>query len=72
MVSGSLCPLISFLDVSYSVRFIVRGSGPVGDNDLWHHHIGRFSSFFSFLFKLSWKGFRASKLGEPQSQLGGP
>ena len=27
------------------------GSGPVGDDDLWHHHIGRFSPFFfSFLF----------------------
>ena len=21
------------------------GSGPVGDDDLWHHHIGRFSPF---------------------------
>ena len=28
MVSGSLCPLISFLDVSYSVSFIVRGQRP--------------------------------------------
>ena len=25
MVSGSLWPLISFLDVSYSVSFVVRG-----------------------------------------------
>ena len=24
MVSGSLCPLVSFLDVSYSVSFVVR------------------------------------------------
>ena len=28
MVSGSLCPLISFLDVSYSVSFAVRGQRP--------------------------------------------
>ena len=25
MVSGSVCPLISFLDVSFSVSFVVRG-----------------------------------------------
>ena len=37
MASGSPCPLI-FLDVSYSVSFIVKGSGPVGDDDLWYHH----------------------------------
>ena len=36
MVSGSLCPLISFLDVSYSFIFVVRGSGPIGDDDLWY------------------------------------
>ena len=28
MVSGSLCPHISFLDVSYSVSFVVRGQRP--------------------------------------------
>ena len=28
MVSGSLCPLISFLDVSFSVSFVVRGQRP--------------------------------------------
>ena len=28
MVSGSPCPLISFLDVSYSVSFVVRGQRP--------------------------------------------
>ena len=28
MVSGSLCPLISFLDVSHSVSFVVRGQQP--------------------------------------------
>ena len=28
MVSGSLCPLFSFLDVSYSVSFVVRGQRP--------------------------------------------
>ena len=28
MVSGSLCPLISFLDVSYLVSFVVRGQRP--------------------------------------------
>ena len=27
-------------------NFVVfLGSGPVGDDDLWHHHIGRFSPF---------------------------
>ena len=34
LVSSSPCPLISFLVVSYSVSLVVRGSGPVGDNDL--------------------------------------
>ena len=28
MVSVSLCPLISFLDVSFSVSFVVRGQRP--------------------------------------------
>ena len=28
MVSGSLCPLVSFLDVSYSVSFVVKGQQP--------------------------------------------
>ncbi len=28
MVSGSLCPLISFSDVSFSVIFLVRGQRP--------------------------------------------
>ena len=28
MVSGSLCPLISFFDVSYLVSFVVRGQRP--------------------------------------------
>ena len=28
MVSGSLCPHISFLDVSFSVSFVVRGQRP--------------------------------------------
>ncbi len=28
MVSGSLCPLISFLDISDSVSFVVRGQRP--------------------------------------------
>ena len=28
----------------YSSPFL--GRGPVGDNDLWHHHIGEFSPFF--------------------------
>ena len=27
MVSGSLCPLLSILDVSFSVSFVVRGQG---------------------------------------------
>ena len=34
------------------------GRGPIGDDDLWHHHIGRFSPFslfsFSFLFPSPW------------------
>ena len=55
MVSGSLCCLISFLDMSYSVILVVRSSGPIGDNDLWHHQIGIFSQ---------------SQRGDPQSQLG--
>ena len=29
MVSGFLYPLISFLDVSYSVNFVVRGQRPI-------------------------------------------
>ena len=33
MVSGSPCPLTSFLDVSFSVSFVARGGGPVGDDD---------------------------------------
>ena len=36
MVRGSLCPLL----------VLVRGSSPVGDDDLWYHHIGKFSPFF--------------------------
>ncbi len=28
MVSGSPCPLISFLDISFSVSFVVRGQRP--------------------------------------------
>ncbi len=28
LVSGSPCPLISFLDVSYSLSFVVRGPRP--------------------------------------------
>ena len=28
MVSGSLCPLISFFDVNYLVSFVVRGQRP--------------------------------------------
>ena len=28
MVSGSLCPLISIVDVSFSVSFVVRGQRP--------------------------------------------
>ena len=37
MVSGSLCPLTSFLDVSYLVSFKGRGQRPRrGDDDLWY------------------------------------
>ena len=39
MVSGSLCPLISFLDVSYSVSFVIRGP----------HHREVFSVFLVFV-----------------------
>ena len=38
---------------NFSFSFSFLGSGPVGDDDLWHHHIGRFSPFFfSFSFDL--------------------
>ena len=62
MVSGSPCPLIRFLDVSYSVSFVVRGSGPVGDDDLWYHHRQIFS-FFSGLAERKlqhWEGLGSS------------
>ena len=68
MMGGSL-----FFDGAGRVAVRAERASNVGDDDLWHHHIGRFSSFFSFLFELraSWKGFQASKLGGPWSQLGG-
>ena len=65
MVSGSLCPLIIFFDVSYLVSFVVRGSGPAGDDDLWYHHIGEPLGAWSQL------GGPWSLLECPQSQLGG-
>ena len=83
IVSGSLCPLISFLDVRYSVmssgpvedndlwHHHILGSSPVRDNDLWYHHIGRFSPFFSFFLTQSYLEGLPSKLGEPVRKLGG-
>ena len=35
----------------FGVPFSFLGSGPVGDDDLWYHHIGEFSPFF-FVFVL--------------------
>ncbi len=36
------------------------GSGPVGDDDLWYHHIGEFSPFsFSFSFSVPPWGLQA-------------
>ncbi len=60
MVSGFLFPFVGFIDVSYSVY--MKGAAGVEDDDLWHHHIGRFSPFFLFSFNLraSWEGVRAS------------
>ena len=66
MVSGSLCPLLRFFDVSYLVSFVVRGSGPVGDDDLWYQHIVELVGAWSRLAG-PW-----SLLEGPQSQLGGP
>ena len=33
MVSGSIYPIISIIDVTYSVSFAVGSSGPVGEDD---------------------------------------
>ena len=83
-------------DVAYVENALLRlghwyhlsllGSDSVGDDDLWHHHIGRFSPFFSFSFDQSQLGGLQSqlgglfiqlgelliKLGEPQKKLGEP
>ena len=48
---------------------VLLGSGPVGDDDLWYHHIGRFSPFFfSFpssdyhIGEMGWKENRGMSL----------
>ncbi len=66
MVSSSLCPLISFIDVSYSVSFVVKRQRPrsVGDNDLWYHRIGELVGTWSWEGpEACWKGLRASREG---------
>ena len=59
-------PIKMRVQLPYLLLFMTLflGSGPVGDDDLWHHHIGGFSPFFLFLFNLS-------QLRGLQSQLGG-
>ena len=65
MVSGSLCPLISFLDVSYIDSFVVKGSGPIEDND---HYLGG-----SLGLKTVFRDRRASEAaGRASKWLGGP
>ena len=65
MVSGSLCPLISFLDMSYIDSFVVSGSGPIGDED---HYLGG-----SLGLKRVFRDGRASEAaGRASKQLGGP
>ena len=50
MVSGSLCPLISFLNVSFSVSFVVRGQRPRrGRWPMASPHREIFSVFLVFL-----------------------
>ena len=61
-------PLISFLDVSYSVSFAFRGSGYIEDDDLWYHHKEIFSFFQNQLRGSCSAGIQ---LDEPWSQLGG-
>ena len=66
MVSGSLCPLISFSDVSYLVSFVVSG-----DNDLWYH-IGELAGAWSWESPgACWKGLRASR-EESGASMEGP
>ena len=53
----------SLIRFSYSVHFsylLISLSYSVGDNDLWYHHIGEFSPFFSFFFRSSCKDLIAS------------
>ena len=66
MVSGSLCPLISILDVSFSVSFVVRGQRPRrGRWPMASPHRGIFSVFLVFVQP-------QSQLEGPQKQVGGP
>ena len=79
MASGSLCPLISFLDMGYIDSFVVSASGPIGDDD---HYLGgslglkrvfRDGRASEAAGRASEAAGRASKqLGGPQSQQGGP
>ena len=41
------------LPKNFAITPSLLGSGPVGDDDLWHHHIGEFSPFSSFSFSFS-------------------
>ena len=67
MVSSSLCPHISFLDISYSVSFVVKGQQPWGPIT-YSTTTGKFLFFSQPVAAL---GGPQIKLGEPWSQLGG-
>ena len=74
MVSGSPCPLISFINVSFSVIFVVRGQRPRRGQWPMVPPQGNFHFFLNQL-RGSCSTGRASEsweLGEPQSQRGGP
>ena len=81
MVSGSLCPLFSFLDLSDSVRFEVRGKLP--RRGLWPMALPHREIFSEPARRASELARRASKqargsseeaamLGDPQIKLGEP
>ena len=73
MVSSSQSPLISLLDVSYSVSFVVRGQRPRRGNDLGHHHIGRASEPAGRASKQArGASVEAAMLGGPQIKLSEP
>ena len=70
MVSGSLCPLISFLDVSFSVSFVVRGQRP--RRGRWPMASPHREIFSIFLVWWESKKGPQSQLRGPQNQLRGP